>query len=383
MGRGSGVRTTSASSIGITFQYRGTRCREKLRLPPNEANKKYAQRLKATIELEIAKGIFDYAKHFPQSKRAKKFTRQPGATESVADGLRNWYKLHSGSLEPETAREYRNDIENTLVPEFGTVTLSGLTRDAILRWVNDSQLSAKRLRNILIPLRRMYDDLLGGAGITSNPLARLKIKKPERVQDDPIDPFEPKEFALIVEHSPPELADMFTFWVWTGLRVEEIIAIIWDDVDLLRGVVRITKAVRDGRLKAPKTKAGRREVSLQEEAAAALKRQKARTYLAGKHVWLHINTREPWLGDESIRRPHWTRILKLAGVRYRYPYQLRHTFASWMVSCGENPQWVAKQMGHKDWSVIVKHYARWMPKLDADAGRRATAIIRKQMADGA
>jgi integrase len=379
MGRGKGVRAASASSIGITFQYRGARCREKLRLPPNEANKKYAERLKATIELEIAKGIFDYAKHFPNSKRARTLGRQPGAVQSVKDGLRDWHKLHGGSLEPETAREYFNDIENTLIPQFGDYTLAGLPRDDVLQWVNDSALSAKRLRNILIPLRQMYDELLSGGKVLSNPLARLKIRKPEQVKDDPIDPFSPKELSLIVEHSPAELADMFAFWAWTGLRIEELIAITWNDVDFVRNVVRITKAVRDGRLKGPKTKAGRREVMLQEEAIAALKRQKARTFLAGKEVWLHINTREPWKGDESIRRPHWTRILKTAGVRYRYPNQLRHTFASWMLSCGENPQWVAKQMGHKDWSVVVKHYARWMPQLDQDAGKRASGIIRQQM----
>lgn len=50
MGRGSGVRATSASSIQIDFKYLGVRCREKLRLEPNPRNLKYAARLKATIE---------------------------------------------------------------------------------------------------------------------------------------------------------------------------------------------------------------------------------------------------------------------------------------------------------------------------------------------
>jgi integrase len=376
MGRGSGIRATG-NTIQIDFAYKGARCRERLKLAPTPANLKYAANLKATIETEIVHGTFDYAKHFPRSKRAPKLTRVYGSTTTIAEGLRAWHKLNAGSLEPETADEYLNDIDNTLIPQFGTYTITELQRETVLQWVNDSKLSAKRLRNLLIPMRRMYDDL--GSKVPSNPCARLKIKKPARVTDDPIDPFDPKEIALIVQHSPPELADMFMFWVWTGLRVEEIIALLWNDIDWIRGTVRINKAVRDGRLKGPKTLAGRREVKLQQEALAALKRQKARTFLAGKHIWLHINTGEPWLGDESIRRPHWTRILKKAGVRYRYPNQLRHTFASWMVSCGENPQWVAKQMGHKDWTVIAKHYARYMPQLDTDAGSLAAAKIRERL----
>jgi len=40
--------------------------------------------------------------------------------------------------------------------------------------------------------------------------------------------------------------------------------------------------------------------------------------------------------------------MKKSGVRYRYPYQTRHTYASIMLSPGEHPVWVAKQMEHSD-----------------------------------
>src|SRR5579859_1942592 len=83
MGRGSGVRAASESSIEISFEYRGVRCREKVKLPPNAANLKYCGNLKSTIEYEIAHGSFDYAKHFPRSKRAKVFARVPAAVVTV------------------------------------------------------------------------------------------------------------------------------------------------------------------------------------------------------------------------------------------------------------------------------------------------------------
>jgi integrase len=41
--------------------------------------------------------------------------------------------------------------------------------------------------------------------------------------------------------------------------------------------------------------------------------------------------------------------LKKANIDYRNPYQTRHTYASQMLSRGENPMWVAHQLGHKDW----------------------------------
>ncbi|MDF5919893.1 hypothetical protein P4133_10895 [Pseudomonas aeruginosa] len=62
--------------------------------------------------------------------------------------------------------------------------------------------------------------------------------------------------------------------------------------------------------------------------------------------------------------------LKKAGVRYRRPYQTRHTYASMMLSAGEHPMWVAQQMGHSDWTAIARIYGRWMPSADYNAGEK-------------
>ena len=42
-----------------------------------------------------------------------------------------------------------------------------------------------------------------------------------------------------------------------------------------------------------------------------------------------------------------------------------------MLVAGENPMWVAKQMGHMDWSLTAKRYSRWIPSDMPDAGRKA------------
>jgi len=52
------------------------------------------------------------------------------------------------------------------------------------------------------------------------------------------------------------------------------------------------------------------------------------------------------------------------------PYQTRHTYASTMLSLGENPAWIASQMGHADWGMIRKRYARWIPQIDSSAGEK-------------
>lgn len=44
-----------------------------------------------------------------------------------------------------------------------------------------------------------------------------------------------------------------------------------------------------------------------------------------------------------------------------------------MLSAGEHPMWVAKQMGHSDWTMIAREYGRWMPVMNDDAGGKAVS----------
>jgi integrase len=139
----------------------------------------------------------------------------------------------------------------------------------------------------------------------------------------------------------------------------------------------VTKALTIGMDKpedGTKTEAGRREVKLLAPAREALKAQKAYTYLKGAEVFQSPLTGERWTGDRRIREGMWTSGLKRAKVRYRNPYQTRHTYASMMLTAGESVMWVASQMGHTDWSLTAKRYARWIPSDMPDAGSKAEKL---------
>ncbi|WP_407510263.1 hypothetical protein [Ralstonia sp. GP101] len=64
-------------------------------------------------------------------------------------------------------------------------------------------------------------------------------------------------------------------------------------------------------------------------------------------------------------------LLALLCPALALPLSGRHTYALTMLSAGEHPMWVAKQMGHADWTMIARVYGRWMPSADAEAGSRA------------
>ena len=57
-------------------------------------------------------------------------------------------------------------------------------------------------------------------------------------------------------------------------------------------------------------------------------------------------------------------------MRYREPYQMRHSFACMMLDTGENPRWIADMLGHTDLSMITKRYGNWMAPIEGRAGKR-------------
>lgn len=375
MGRGSGVRATTESSIGISFQYRKVRCRERIKLAPTPQNKKFVGRLKATIEHEIAIGTFDYSKHFPDSKRAKRFALGPNAQALLRTALRDYCESLRGSLEPETVRDYGNDSELVAAWFPKDRALAEITRAEIRRAISKQNLSRQRISNMLRPLRGTFEQALEDGAIPKNPLHGFKIKKLGRKRDT-VDPFEPEE---ITELAQTKLGPLWLIWTWTGLRSGEIAGLQWGDVDLDGECIHVRRAVRLGREKAPKTETGNRVVVLlppARDALAGMDRGKP-----ADPVFTNPNTAERWHEAKALNRA-FARACRKAKVRRRYVYQLRHTFATWALSSGENPAWIAKQMGHKDVQVIYDHYAKWMPRMDLAAGSRMLKAAKSKATSG-
>lgn len=379
-----GVRPASESSIQIDFEYKGQRCRERIKLKPTPANLKRAEQHRFAILEAIERGTFDYATTFPDSPRRFAFLEAKGGGITIEYWLETWFNRQKQHLKTSTFDAYRKIIFNTLIPELGQIYLADLRKSHVREMCEKMTASNKRMANIQSPLRIAMKDAVDDELIETNPLFGWKYARKEapKAKDD-VDPFSADEQAAILNAcKDPQHHNLFQFAFWTGLRTSELIAIEWGDVDWIRGVIRITRAITQvsDEAEITKTKRGTRDVKLLSPALEALNAQKQFSFLANGAIFLNPRTSEPWQGDQPIRQGAWMPILRRAGVRYRRPYQTRHTYASMMLTAGESATWLANQMGHSDTTMIFRIYGRWIPDATPEAGGKAVEMFGKKAA---
>jgi integrase len=364
-----GIRVRSGR-IQIDFQYQGIRCREMLPLRPTPSNLRLAAQKREAVLYAIATRNFNCLEHFPGSELGRRLFRNASQV-TVAELLEAFLRTRQQSTERSTWKNYRSAVKHHLLPQFGKKVVSDLKTSDIRSWRAELGISAKRINNVLIPLRGALEDAYRDGLIPENPASRIESLKHR--YDEP-DPFSVAEIRSILEHAEGQVRNLFQFAFWTGLRTSELIALRWGDVDFDAVLVRVRRASVGKVTKGPKTAAGERDVKLLPPAADALKAQQPFSKERGVEVFLNPRTVLPWSEDGQIRKTAWAPTLKRAGVRYRYPYQTRHTYASLMLSAGENPMWVAQQMGHRDWGMIRQRYGRWLPTIEHSAGAKASAL---------
>ena len=336
-----GVRIASESTIEIDFYYAGRRCRERIKLKPTPANLKRAANHRAAIIDAIEKGVFDYATTFPNSKyTSQRFTSTLDTALTVRRYLEVWIERKTPTIKASTAAGYQKVIKGHLVPRFGDATITSLTRSDIKMWAAGLGAGNKAIANILSVFRAALQEAFEDELIESNPLSGWVYRKTEvPKEEDDIDPFTAEEQAAILAVMEGQGRNLVQFAFWTGLRTSELVALNWGDVDWKRSTLTIRRAqtqAAKGKVETTKTRAGTREVGILLPAKVALQDQRSWTWSKGEEIFQNPRTGERWAGDQPIRKTLWAHALKRAGVRYRNPYQTRHTYASMMLSAGEH-----------------------------------------------
>lgn len=355
--------------IQIAFSYRNTECRELL--PPQKITKSaivYASGLRLEIQRKVKDGVFVYADYFPTSEKVKQFGRASKHVligKLLDDQLETYEKqVENNSLSPSTFDGYKKAIKSKRMQEWAGKTLAEATPSALRTWIGEMKVTTKFARNLLTPLRSVFEDALNDDLIAFDPFERIALtkllKQTAKASEYEVDPFTAEERETIIAAARADERPMVQFWFNAGLRPGELIALKWPKVDLSRAKARIDLNQVSGVEKAPKTAAGIRDLELNAAALDALRAQAPLSKAKGEHVWLNPASGQPWTTDAQIRKTLWVPLLARSGVRYRNPYQARHTYASAALTAGANPWYLAEQLGHEDATMVFTIYGKFI-----------------------
>lgn len=382
-------RGKRSESIGFSFYFEGVEHRETLKLSLTKANVEYAINRRGEILNAIALGRFDYEKYFPNSLKARKLAEVRKALEAshprnttVEQLMKAYLCDRQQSLAPSSFNQYSDVTRTHILPKWKDTLIGNVSTAEIRKWIASMQTKQKTVQANILPLNKALSRAQREGWITKNPFDNIDLKEilsPERRESkSDADPFDVDEIEKILNACDRALERSLLAWAFgTGMRPSEYIALVWDDLDFKAGTATVDGAYVDGVFRnIGKTKSSLRDIDLRQLAVDGLSTQLHRQG-AGKLVLPHAVTLERWTGDKQIRG-RWRRILKLAGVRYRSPYQTRHTFATSLLMLGEPPLYVASQMGHIDATMVYTVYTKWIKNgLDGDKKERLAALYAK------
>jgi integrase len=378
--RGVTVRKHSqGETINITFTYKGVKCREPLsNLEVNSKNLKYAERTLGEIHNKIERGTFVYAEYFPRSARLKIFGNA-AAGKTVKMYLDEYIGIcETRKLSPSTIGGYKKC--RSALAALHSFPASELTPAAMKAWIQSRTTTLKTIRNQLSFLRSALDEAVTDGVLQINPVSlvtasRYQSDKTSADSDYIVDPLSPAEVdALLSAAGNKQWENLFMFAIQTGLRSSELCSLRWRDIDFIGKTAHVQSASVVGIIKGTKTKAGTRKVELNDSAMAVLASQKTFTFMKDATIFEDPKTNKPWASADAIRKKAWVPTLRKAGIRYRNPYQTRHTFATRHISQGANLFWLAGQMGHKGPEMLFRHYGSYLKEYDGNTEKRPKLV---------
>ena len=378
------------NSIRVDFMYKGVRHRHTLGIEPSKANIKHAAGLRGAALFALKSGNYNEADFFPHSRSADSTIQ---TSKRLGDLCERYKALKAVDISPETEVRYVNALN---------VCLDTIGRDRLVDTLLPEDI--QQLRVDLIATRAVSTTnhyLATFAGFLHwcennrycGELGKHCIRFTKSAKDP--DPLTFDEYDALIDKGclhPIDRATV-TLAVYTGLRPGELLALAIEDVasDFSKITVRrsITQSVT---FKVPKTNK-ERTVLLYPPAQEALKvliadaEQRAPVDL---QVWLNrhesrtdrvrvllspkTQARKKVVNDyfvPSAWNTKWANLTRRAEVRARPPYQTRHTYACWNLTARGNLAFIANQMGHNDYSMLVKVYGRW---IDTESPRELERI---------
>jgi integrase len=255
------------------------------------------------------------------------------------------------NLRPGTVKSYRTALKR-LRPTFGNRRLTEITPSMVAKYVKSKQAAGLKGETVRVHLTTMGAIFryarrhLGYAGLP--PTAALdRLERPNVSDARERRALTSSEVAAIIEHAPERVRLLFRFAIETGMRMSEVLGLVWSDLDLSdRPAVNVTAQLSRTGERAPlKTRNSKRRVLITSELAAALKAHKLASRYSADDDFVFASKRGAGRNYSNVARDLAATVERAGlddGVTFHW---FRHTFASRLIAAGWPVTDVASMVG--------------------------------------
>ena len=385
------IRERSGKLIA-DFRYMGIRCRETTNLEDNAYNRRILKKRLEQLEAEITLGTFEYEKYFPKSKRVDDFKEKRSQQIAVQTRVplfkeftEVWFKQKQVEWRTSYQQKVSIVIKNYLIPAFGNQVLSKIKKSDLLNFraslakvthgKDQTSLKASRINQIMTPLRMILNDAAERYEFES-PYKNINNLKEGKIE---VTPFSLEDVHKIITTVRDDFKPYYTIRFFTGMRTSEIDGLQWKNIDLPRREIHIREALVNGELGGTKTYGSDRTIQMSDRVYQAFLQQKSLNN--GKSSFVFCNRDGGPLDYRLVNKRVWHPLLRYLGLKPRRAYQTRHTAATLWLAAGENPEWVARQLGHSTTEMLFRVYSRYIPNVTRRDGSAFEAMLERLTAE--
>lgn len=273
------------------------------------------------------------------------------------------------STKDKTYSRYADVVYQHLIPNVGDYDLRELTPLIVQRYITEllqngnlktgQGLSANSVNSIITVIQ---GSMAMAHLLELNDRYEMdKLKRP-KAKEKPIECFtqsEQEQIEQAVMTDKREKMKGIILCLYTGLRIGELLALEWEDIDLGKAELNVTKTCHDGKNKngifcritdTPKTRQSRRVIPLPKQLVPMLKEMKKYS-----NSPLVISGKKEFLSVRSYQRS-FELLQKKLGIPRRGFHALRHTFATRAIECGMDIKSLSEILGHKNPMITLNRY---------------------------
>ena len=372
-----GVQAKGPDRIQFDFRIAGVRYRPTIYRKPTEANLRRAHEQLRDIKSRIKSGTFNFDEEFPDYRCKDALPSGAGSDKNgeTCGEVFNKFLAHCemrvsmDDMAFSTLDGYREILDVVFRPKIGEKPFEQVVYSQLAEIVSAHARGKKKktYNNVTSAVRTAFKFGYKDRPGKFNPalaLETFRITEKDRPKVEPFTIQEAETIIVACHHIHGEWYGNYEeFGFFTGLRQSEQFALEVGDCDLANGKISVTKAVVLSQKKNRTKTSQDREINLCPRALAVLRRQLAlreRMVAAGKVRHKFVFFTEGGAPFQTVYLPYnrWREVLETLPVRYRKPYNRRHSYSSWRLMIGHNRLLVAMEDGHSV-ATMERTYAAW------------------------